>query len=509
MEFSNDNAVWSTPEDYNTSKMWTLSSGDGLKTVYVKFQDGAGNWSDAISDSITLQTVAPITTASPEGGTYTSAQSVTLTANKPATIYYTSNGTTPTTSSPVYSSPISITTTTTLKFFAVDNAGNSESVKTEIYTINIDHTPPVTSLGSSPSSPDGTNGWFKTIPSITLTRNESGTSYYSWTSSSGPWTTYSASFNAPIGVNTLYYYSVDTVSNAEAVKSQQFKIDPTAPTTAASPAGGAYTSAQSVTLTCSDGIGSSCDKIYYTTDGSTPTTSSPVYSSSISITTNKTLKFFATDMAGNQGGVRTEAYTIVPPPPSITLLSPNGSEIIPSGSAYMIQWSAPSNAVKFDLKYSMNNGTTWKSIATKITGTSYNWIVPCPNNNKKTSFVKVIGYNSFGAVVGQDVSNSTFTIEVVKILSPNGGEYSSPGTTQAITWRTNCTIRPVAKVELYYTTGGGIWNLITTRTINNGSYPWTLPYVSSTKYKVKVILKDSAGTVIGNDVSDKVFTIKP
>jgi Tol biopolymer transport system component len=195
--------------------------------------------------------------------------------------------------------------------------------------------------------------------------------------------------------------------------------------------------------------------------------------------------------------------------PPIIVVAPNGGEVIPSGSTYSIQWSAPSQAVKFDLKYSMNNGTTWKSIATKITGTSYNWIVPCPNNNKKTSFVKVIGYNSFGAVVGQDVSNSTFTIEVVKILSPNGGEYSSPGTTQAITWRTNCTIRPVAKVELYYTTGGGIWNLITTRTINNGSYPWTLPYVSSTKYKVKVILKDSAGTVIGNDVSDKVFTIKP
>jgi len=59
MEFSNDNTVWSTPEDYNTSKMWTLSSGDGLKTVYVKFQDGAGIWSGAFSDSITLQTVAP------------------------------------------------------------------------------------------------------------------------------------------------------------------------------------------------------------------------------------------------------------------------------------------------------------------------------------------------------------------------------------------------------------------------------------------------------------------
>jgi len=137
MQFSNDNAVWSTPEDYQASKTWTLSSGDGPKTVYVKFQDGAGNWSGAFSDSITLQTVPPITTPSPAGGTHTSALSVTLSANKPATIYYTTDGNDPTTSSPVYSSPISIAATTTLKFFAVDQAGNIESVKTEIYTITI------------------------------------------------------------------------------------------------------------------------------------------------------------------------------------------------------------------------------------------------------------------------------------------------------------------------------------------------------------------------------------
>jgi len=78
---------------------------------------------------------APTTTASPLGGTYTSAQSVTLTANEPATIYYTTNNSTPTTSSTVYSSPIPISATTTLKFFAKDTAGNPETVQTLVYTI--------------------------------------------------------------------------------------------------------------------------------------------------------------------------------------------------------------------------------------------------------------------------------------------------------------------------------------------------------------------------------------
>ena len=37
MQFSNDNITWSDPEVFAISKTWTLQSGDGLKTVYVKF----------------------------------------------------------------------------------------------------------------------------------------------------------------------------------------------------------------------------------------------------------------------------------------------------------------------------------------------------------------------------------------------------------------------------------------------------------------------------------------
>ncbi len=44
MAFSNDGDVWSDPEPYATGKIWTLSPGDGEKTVYVKFRDAAGNW---------------------------------------------------------------------------------------------------------------------------------------------------------------------------------------------------------------------------------------------------------------------------------------------------------------------------------------------------------------------------------------------------------------------------------------------------------------------------------
>ena len=59
MQFSNDNATWSAPENYAGAKVWNLSSGDGTKTVYVKFKDVAGNWSPSYSDMIILDTTAP------------------------------------------------------------------------------------------------------------------------------------------------------------------------------------------------------------------------------------------------------------------------------------------------------------------------------------------------------------------------------------------------------------------------------------------------------------------
>ena len=69
MQFSGDNITWSTPEKYARSKKWTLSQGDGTKTVYAKFSDKSGNWSIAYSDSITLDTQGPsITVTSPTEG---------------------------------------------------------------------------------------------------------------------------------------------------------------------------------------------------------------------------------------------------------------------------------------------------------------------------------------------------------------------------------------------------------------------------------------------------------
>jgi len=51
MQFSNDGTTWSGWESYNATKSWTLSAGDGTKTVYAQFKDNAGNTTGQLQDN--------------------------------------------------------------------------------------------------------------------------------------------------------------------------------------------------------------------------------------------------------------------------------------------------------------------------------------------------------------------------------------------------------------------------------------------------------------------------
>jgi hypothetical protein len=75
-------------------------------------------------------------TFSPVAGSYPSAQSVTISTSTPsATIYYTTNGTNPTTSSTVYSTPINVAATETLKAMATKTGLANSAIGTAGYTI--------------------------------------------------------------------------------------------------------------------------------------------------------------------------------------------------------------------------------------------------------------------------------------------------------------------------------------------------------------------------------------
>ena len=349
MQFSNDNTSWSSPESYATSKAWTLASGDGSKTVYVKYKDGAGNWSAAISAAIVLDTAAPLAGASPVGGTYTSSQSVTLTCADGTgsgcdKIFYTTNGATPTTASSVYATALNISATTTLKYFATDKAGNSEAVKSQIYTIN-DTAPPTGTITINAGAA-ATNNTSATL-TLSCTDNAEACAQMQFSNDNSSWstpetyaTTKAWTLTPPVGgTSQVYVKFKDAAGNWSSAASDSIVFDTSAPSTAASPGGGTYIGSRTVSLTCSEGgfIGgvSGCDKIYYTTNGTTPTTSSSVYLTPITVSTTTTLKFFATDLAGNSEAVKSQSYTIITDttPPTGTIMINAGAAATNSTSA--------------------------------------------------------------------------------------------------------------------------------------------------------------------------------
>ncbi len=123
------------PDGSDDTYAWDISSLEGTYYIYATITDGESSTTAYSAGAVTIDRTPPTFEATPAGGSYESALSVTLTADEIAQIYYTTDGIEPTTGSTLYSSPIEISETTTLKFMGVDSAGNQGSVVTQIYTI--------------------------------------------------------------------------------------------------------------------------------------------------------------------------------------------------------------------------------------------------------------------------------------------------------------------------------------------------------------------------------------
>ncbi len=161
-DLSND-IVLTAPQNYELSHSpnngyfdsETLSPVSGTlteTTIYVRLKAGleVGNYNgnltvvcDTLSHSIALSGVVseqPVTSApvfSLTGGDFITAQTVSMSCEtEGATIYYTTDGTEPTESSSIYSTPIEVSETTTLKAMAAAPTYANSAVTSATYTIH-------------------------------------------------------------------------------------------------------------------------------------------------------------------------------------------------------------------------------------------------------------------------------------------------------------------------------------------------------------------------------------
>ena len=252
------------------------------------------------SAAYTINPPTAIPVFSVVSGTYTSAQTVSITdATAGATIYYTTNGSAPTTSSSVYSGPISAGATETLQAAAIATNSSLSPVASATYTINLPAATPVFSVAA---------GTYTSAQTVSISDATAGATIYYTTNGSAP-TASSSVYAGPVTVSAsekLQATAIAPSSSLSAVASAAYTINlPTAmPTFSVAP--GTYTSAQTVSIT--DVTAGAT--IYYTTNGTTPTTSSAKYTGVITISATETLEAIAVATNFTNSPLATAAYTI-------------------------------------------------------------------------------------------------------------------------------------------------------------------------------------------------------
>ena len=196
------------------------------------------------------------------------------------------------------------------------------------------------------------------------------------------------------------------------------------------------------------------------------------------------------------------SFTILTP--SFTVVSPNGSENWVRGTTKTIRWNStesPGTYVKIEL---LKPGVANRVIvASTINDGSHPWLIPAgqtPGNDYKVKITSTIN------VSNNDTSDDLFTIPAPSftVVSPNGSENWTRGTTQTIRW--NSTESPGTYVKIELLKPGVANRVIVASTINDGSHPWLIPAAQApgTDYKVKIT---STINVSNNDTSDNDFTI--
>ncbi|BCR06687.1 hypothetical protein DESUT3_37560 [Desulfuromonas versatilis] len=204
------------------------------------------------------------------------------------------------------------------------------------------------------------------------------------------------------------------------------------------------------------------------------------------------------------------SFTILPgtPPSVLAVVSPNGSESLTGGTTHTLQWAAHAGAANYLVRYSTNGGANWNAIAS-ITGTSFAWMVPAADS--ANCLVRVTAYDAGGAWLANDVSDGAFTLlpgtspSVLAVVSPNGGEALTGGTTHTIQWAAHAGAANY--LVRYSTNGGANWNAIAS--ITGTSFAWMVPAADSANCLVRVTAYDAGGAWLANDVSDGAFTLLP
>ncbi|MHC9539177.1 MAG: chitobiase/beta-hexosaminidase C-terminal domain-containing protein [Vulcanimicrobiota bacterium] len=251
---------------------------------------------------------------SPAGGTYSSAQTITLTTTTDgAEIYYAiSTGYGTDMQFTKYNSPLNVSQTSTVYAYAKKTGMTDSATKSATYTIG--STPPPGDKVAAPVfSPAG--GTYSSAQTITLTTTTEGAEIWYSTDNSN-WTKYSSDIMFQVSTTTTFYaYAKKTGMTDSSVTSATYTIETTPSEKVAapefSPAGGTYSSPKTITLTTTT---KGAEILYSTSSVNGPWTTG----TSLQVSTTTTVYAYAKKTGMTDSDVASASYTIEPTPtPSI------------------------------------------------------------------------------------------------------------------------------------------------------------------------------------------------
>lgn len=321
---------------------------------------------------------------SPAQGIYTDSVQVTIsTQTSGATIRYTTDGTTPTAASTVYASALTFTSTTTVRARAFKSGFGDSDVATAVYTITA--TPTV-----APPAFDPAPGTYIDAVQVTLT-----------TPTAGATIRYTLDGNTPTSASTLYsgsltFFGTTTIkarafkagSNDSSISTATYTVAAAAPTF--SPAPGTFANSASVTMSTTTAGAT----IRYTTNGTDPTSASPLYTGAVLLNANATIKARAFKTGLSDSSVTTGTYTITATPTVSTPVISPGAGTYTDSTNVTITCATAGAAI-----YYTTDGST-----PSASSTAYTTAIPLAS----TATVKAIGIKAGSN--NSAVASSTFTI---------------------------------------------------------------------------------------------------
>lgn len=249
-------------------------------------------------------------TFSPGSGSYNTSETVTISSTTSgATIRYTLDGTTPTETYGTIGTSVTISSPVTLKAIAYETGMCDSPVASATYTIQT--ATPTFSPGPGTYNSAVTVTLSSATPGATIRYTLDGTTPTEAHGFVGP----TANVNGSTTLKAMAYSSGIPDSQ---IAAGTYAIQVATPTF--SPGGGTYTSVQTVTISCA----TSGATIRYTTDGTTPSATNGTLGTSVTISSNTTLKAIAYNGSISDSAIASATYTINLPAVATPSFNPGG-----------------------------------------------------------------------------------------------------------------------------------------------------------------------------------------